>query len=74
MEKISVPFPLGDENTKTVIRSEEMLFFSNKSKKMVHQRTRSIVFGSFFNCSITSDRNTVSNVHLLTRMGQSSFP
>ena len=48
--------------------------FLNKPISIVHQYTNSIVFSLFIKIGINFDRNTVSNGHHLTRLGQNSFP
>ena len=75
MENSSAPFSLGgDKLFQTVFRSEVMPLFKYQPITMVHHCTRSFVISSFKKGGITSDRNTISNCHLLMRLGQNPFP
>ena len=62
-EKSSTQCSLGSDNLKRYFKCP----FLNERITMFHQCKKNITSGSFKKTGITSDRNTVSNCHLLKR-------
>ena len=72
-KRVSAPFSLGGDNLIIAFWPDVMSLFNIPIiRLLVHWWTN--VIGSLSKKGITSDQNTILNCHLLTRMGQNSFP